>query len=141
MPRISADAVTSIYGGIEVQPSLKPAALTIVKTTPTILILSAVAALTLYFGAYFVVVHKRLQNPFISWPIRQPLPMVEYYQVPALQVIYEPMIRLDKELFPTRWVCPPTSEEEIAAALKNIDLNRVFEISKPPTTAVAELGR
>jgi hypothetical protein len=67
------------------------------KPTPTILILSAVAALTLYIGGYFVVVHKRLQNPFISWPIRTPRPMVEYYQVPSLRVIYDPLVHLDKK--------------------------------------------
>ena len=107
------------------------------KTTSTSLILSAVAALTLYVGAYFVVVHKRLQNPFISWPIRRPMPMVEYYQVPSLRVIYEPVVRLEKKLFPRRWVYPATSEAEIAAVCKNIDLNRVFEMSRPPDQGVA----
>jgi hypothetical protein len=108
-----------------------------VKTTPTILILSAVVALMFYVGGYFVVVHKRLQNPFISWPIRRPMPMVEYYQVPSLRVIYEPVVRLEKKSFPRRWVCPRTSDEEIAAVFKNIDVNRVFEMSKPPNQGAA----
>ena len=118
-------------------PSLRSGAVNrrsyIVKTTPTSLILSAVAALALYVGGYFVVVHKQLQNPFIHWPIRRPIPMVEYYQVPSLQVIYEPLVRLDKKLFPRRWVYPRTSDAEIAAAFKNIDVNRMFEMSKPPS--------
>jgi hypothetical protein len=101
-----------------------------VKTTSTILILLAAATLAFYAGGYFFVVHKRLQNPFISWPIRTPKPVVEFYQPHALQVIYEPMVRLDKKLFPKRWVCPPTPNEEIAAVFKNIDLNRIFEMSK-----------
>lgn len=102
------------------------------KPTRTILILSAFAALTLYIGGYCVVVHKALQNPFISWPIRAPRPMVEYYQVPGLRVIYEPLVRSDKKLFPKRWVCPPTSDEEIAAVFKTIDLNRIHDMSKAP---------
>ena len=102
------------------------------KPTPSLLIVPAFAALTLYIGGYFVVVHKQLQNPFISWPMRAPRPMVEYYQVPGLRVIYEPLVRVDKKLFPNRWVCPPTSAEEIAALLKTMDLNRISEMCKAP---------
>ena len=79
-------------------------------------------------------VHNRLQNPFISWPIRTPRPMVEYYQVPALRVIYEPLVCIDKKLFPKRWVFPATSDKEIAAACKTIDLNRIHEMSQTPTS-------
>ena len=72
---------------------------------------SAVTVLALYVGGYFVVVHKRLQNPFISWPIRRPLLMEAYYRVSSLQIIYEPIVLLDQKLFPARWVCQPTTKD------------------------------
>ena len=104
----------------------------IVKTSPTTLIVSAVTVLTLYVGGYFFVVHKRLQNPFISWPIMRPLPMEAYYRVNSLEIIYEPLVRLDQRLFPKRWVCPPTPMHQYEILFKNIDLNRIHGISKPP---------
>jgi hypothetical protein len=93
---------------------------------------SAVTALTLYVGGYFFVMHKRLQNPFISWPVRRPLPMVAYYRVNSLRIIYEPVVRLDQKLFPTRWVCPPTPKEQYEVLFKSIHFNRILEMSKPP---------
>jgi len=100
------------------------------KTSSTILILSAVTILALYVGGYFVVVHKRLQNLFISWPIRRPLPMEAYYRVNSLRILYEPVVRLDQNLFPTRWVCPPTTKDQYEIVFKNFDLRRIPGISK-----------
>jgi hypothetical protein len=105
-----------------------------VKNRPTILIFSSAVALMLYIGGYFVVVDKQLRNPFISWPIRRPLPMVEYYRVASFRVIYQPAVWLDKKLFPKRWEYPRTSKEELAAVYKNIDPSRIAEMSKLSST-------
>ena len=102
------------------------------KTSSTILILSAVTILALYVGGYFFLVHKRLQNPFIRWPIMRPLPMEAYYRVNSLKIIYEPVVLLDQKLLPTRWVCPPTTKDQYEMVFKNFDLNRIPGISKSP---------
>jgi hypothetical protein len=100
-----------------------------VRTRPRIVLLSVVSVLTLYIVGYFFVVHPRLQNPFVSWPIRRPLPTVAYYRVESLRLIYQPAVWLDQRYFPTRWICPPTPRTQYD---KGIDLNRIHEMSKPP---------
>jgi hypothetical protein len=106
------------------------------KTTRNVWILLAVSMLAIYVAGYFLVVHKRLQNPFISWPIMRPLPMDAYYSPSSFKVIYEPIVRLDQKLFPARWMCPPTPKDEYEILLKGIDLNRVHKMSKSPNTAL-----
>jgi len=73
-----------------------------VKTTRKILLLSAVAVSILYVTGYFIVVQKRLRNPFLSWQ-GKPLPMAEYYSPTGLKALYEPVVRLDQQVFPKRW--------------------------------------
>jgi hypothetical protein len=75
-------------------------------------LVSAMAVSVLYVTGYFIVVQKRLRNPFISWPIMRPLPMVEYYSPAGLKALYEPVVRLDQKMFPKRWQCPPTPKEQ-----------------------------
>jgi len=84
--------------------------------------LSALAVSILYLGGYFFVVHQRRRNPFISWPIRRPLPMEAYYSVSKLKPVYQPLVRLDQKMFPKRWQCQPTPSEQYALALTNLDL-------------------
>jgi hypothetical protein len=71
----------------------------------------ALALSVLFMGGYFFVVHQRLRNPFISWPMLRPAPMEAYYTPTCLRVLYEPVVRLDQKLCPKRWQCPPTPIE------------------------------
>jgi hypothetical protein len=102
------------------------------KTKRNILTLSIVVVMVLYVAGYFFEVHQRLRNPFISWPIMRPLPMETYYRVSSLRVIYEPVVRLDQKLFPTRWFCQPTPKEQYEILIKTIDLNHIHQMSMPP---------
>jgi|SRR5579872_4656489 len=102
----------------------------VMKGTPAIWILSAVIAVTLYLGGYFIVVGKRLRDPFISWPIMRPLPMSAYCRVKCFEIIYAPVVRLDWKLFPARWVFPPTAKEQYETLFRSVDLNRIHEMAK-----------
>lgn len=122
----------------------------IVKTKGIILILPIVVILMVYVGGYFFVVHKRLVNPFISWPIMRPLPMEAYYRPYCLGFIYETVVRLDQKFFPMHWLCPPTPKKDYqffpSDSIPDADLpfsisNQVSKLDKilPPSRATAPL--
>ena len=53
--------------------------------------------------------------------------MEAYYRVSKLKTLYEPLARVDQKLFPKRWQCQPTSFEEYARALTNLDLIQIHK--------------
>src|SRR5579862_3368261 len=85
-------------------------------------VLSAIAISVIYLCGYYFVVHQRLQNPFVSWPIRRGLPMVAYYQPSYLRPLYEPAVRLEQWLFPKRWLSRPAPAGQY---LTNVNLNQL----------------
>jgi hypothetical protein len=83
------------------------------------LILCLTFILIFYVAGYFFEVHQRLRNPFISWPIMKPLPMVADYRISVLKPLYEPVVRLNQKMFPQQWQCQPTPVEQYEFLLTN----------------------
>jgi hypothetical protein len=91
----------------------------------TIGICFAVLAMVAYFGSYLWVVQPMQTNHFLHWH-GTPLRMDPHYRVsrPWLQALYEPLVRLDQQLFPERWQWQPPQEFQrwLAQSLTNLDL-------------------
>jgi hypothetical protein len=85
---------------------------------------------TVYLGSYFLIVQPRLPNPFISFNGR-PLPLAAHYRVsgPVVKALYEPLVRLDHQVFPKRWEWPSAQEcrQYLSAINHNMDRFQLYE--------------